>query len=293
MSEFSVTSGSPPVYQRTIKRRVEYRGVGLHSGRETHLAFLPAPPDAGIIFRRTDIAGAPEIPAQVEYFIETPIMCSTVGIGNVEVRLIEHIMATLCAFGIDNLLIEIDNDEPPFEDGSALPFVSLLREAGCESQDTLRRPLRLNEPLVYKEGEVEMTAFPAANFRVTFFVSYPHPMIGNQAYSMDVTPESFVREIASARTFCFEQDVQNMMVSGLLKGASENSSLVFGDRGLLLGKLQCPDEPVRHKVMDLIGDLYLLGAPLMAHVTANRSGHNAHARFMKLIGKELEKGNIV
>lgn len=274
--------------QKTIKKAVECKGIGLHTGKQTRMVFQPAPPNVGIRFRRVDLPGKPEIPARYDHFIETPIMCSTVGRNGAQVRLIEHLMSALCAFEIDNLVMEIDNEEPPFDDGSAMMFASLLKETGIEKQNEPRKFITLSQPVVYKDGEIEMTAFPADSFRVTFFASYPHPLIGNQSYSLEVTKESFNKELASARTFCFEKDIKNMMDWGLLKGATENSSLVFGDKGLLWGKLNHPDDPVRHKLVDLIGDLYLLGAPLKAHVTASRSGHNSHARFVKLIRKEIE-----
>ncbi len=275
--------------QKTIRKHVEFTGAGLHTGKKTHLIFLPARPDSGIRFRRIDLPGTPEVPARIEYFKKLPIMCSCVANSNgAHVQLIEHIMACLNAFGIDNLIIEIDNKEPPFEDGSARFIVSMIEDAGLTEQGTPRRPIEIKTPLSFKEGEVELTAFPSKRFRATFFASYPHPMVGTQAYSLDVTPESFKAEIASAQTFCFEKDVEAMEAQGLLRGASEKSALVFGDGGLLCGTLHSPDEPVRHKLLDLIGDLYLLGAPLLAHITASRSGHFSHAEFVKLIGKETK-----
>ena len=276
------------MHQKTIKKITEYKGIGLHTNKQTRMVFQPAPPNSGIRFRRVDSPGKPEIPARYDHYIETPIMCSTVGRNGAQVRLIEHLMSVLCAFEIDNLVIEIDNEEPPFDDGSAMMFVSLIKEAGIEKQKEPRRFITLSHPVVYKDGGVEMTAFPADSFRATFFASYPHPLIGNQSFTLEVTKENFIKELASAQTFCFEKDVKNMLDWGLLKGGTIKSSLVFGEKGLVCGKMNHPDDPARHKLLDLIGDLYLLGAPLKAHVTASRSGHNSHARFVKLIRKEIE-----
>ncbi|MBN1902311.1 UDP-3-O-[3-hydroxymyristoyl] N-acetylglucosamine deacetylase [Candidatus Sumerlaeota bacterium] len=268
--------------QRTIKKKVEYKSKGLHTGKDTHLAFLPAPPDSGVLFRRVDLPGNPVIPAQIDFFREMPFMCSCVSTENgAFVQLIEHLLACFHAFGVHNLIVELDNVEPPFEDGSASFIVSLIQEAGVQDQDAPEKVMALDKPLVYKKDDIELTAFPSDSFRVTFFASYPNPVVGNQSFSLEVTPESFLEEIAPARTFCFENDVELMIRNGLLKGADENSALVFGEQGLLRGTLRFPDEPVRHKIMDVIGDLYLLGAPVRAHVTAKKSGHFSHALFVK------------
>jgi len=273
--------------QQTIQKQVEIKGTALHNGKPSRMVFLPAPPGTGILFRRVDLPGKPRIPARVDYFKELPIMCSCVGNENgAMVRIIEHLMACLNAFRIDNLMIEIDNEEIPFMEGDAAFLLRLVKEAGIKVQNAPREPVRIKAPIVFKENGVEMTACPSDVLRVTFFASYPNPHVGSQSLTLEVTPESFASEIAAARTFCFESDVEEMLRHGLLRGATENSALVYGEKGLLNGSLRFPDEPVRHKIMDLIGDLYLLGAPLLAHVTAFRSGHIAHARFIKFLRKE-------
>ena len=273
--------------QNTIEQMTEYRGSGLHTGKDCVIRLLPAKPGAGVVFRRVDLPGKPEVPATVDFFEESPVMCSGVIHENgARVRLIEHIMACLHAMKIDNILIEMDLEEPPFEDGSAEYFLNLLKKAGIKQQDAPEKLIKLHEPVLYREDGVEITAFPSSSFRVTFFAEYPHPLVGSQSFSLEVTPESFTREVARAQTFCFEHDVQAMKKHGLLLGATEESSLVYGKEGLINGRARYPDEPVRHKVLDLIGDLYLLGAQLSAHVTARKSGHRTHARFVKKIRKE-------
>lgn len=246
------------------------------------MTFLPAPSDTGIRFRRTDLKNKPEIPAHIDSFRMMPFMCSCVSIqDNVFVQLIEHLMACFHAFGIHNLVVELDNEEPPFEDGSALFPTSMILEAGIEEQNAPDRFIQVDKPLIYKKDDIEISAYPSDAFRVTFFASYTNPAVGDQSFSIEVTPESFEKEIAPARSFCFESDVELMVKNGLLKGATEESALVFGKDGLLNGVLRFPDEPVRHKIMDIIGDLYLLGAPVYAHVTAFKSGHFSHAQFVK------------
>ena len=275
--------------QRTISKEVEFIGTGLHTGKRTRLVLRPAPPETGICFRRMDLPGKPEIPGRVEFFQPLPIMCSCLSHSNgARILLVEHLMACLNAFGIDNMIVELDNEEPPFEDGSAQFFVSMILDAGIAKQNAPDRIVEIRKPLILKEGDVELTAFPSDSLRVTFFASYPHPLVGVQSFSVEVTPENFMEEIAPARTFCFERDVENMMNQDLLQGATENSALVFLSSGLLKGSLQFPEEPARHKIMDLIGDLYLLGAALHAHVTAVKSGHNSHARFVKKIREEMK-----
>ena len=274
--------------QRTIRQEVEFTGIGLHTGKTTRLVLRPAPPDTGIRFRRVDLPGKPEIPARVEFFQPLPIMCSCLSHSKgIRILLVEHLMACLNAFGIDNMIAELDNEEPPFEDGSAQFYVSMILEAGIARQNVPDRIVNLSKPLILKEGDVELTAFPSESLRVTFFASYPHPLIGAQSFSLEVSPENFMEEIAPARTFCFERDVELMLNQGLLRGATEDSALVFSSSGLLKGCLQFPEEPVRHKIMDLIGDLYLLGAPLHAHITAVKSGHGSHARFVQKIREEM------
>jgi UDP-3-O-acyl N-acetylglucosamine deacetylase len=275
--------------QKTLKKRVEYKAKGLHTGRETRLAFLPAPPDSGIRFKRIDLPGKPVIPAHIDFFREMPFMCSCVSNKDgVFVQLIEHLMACFHAFVIHNLIVELDNEEPPFEDGSASFPVSMILDAGIEEQNAPDRVVSVDKPLVYKKDDIELSAYPSDLFRVTFFASYPNPAVGDQSFSLEVTPESFMKEIAPARSFCFENDVEVMTKNDLLKGATEKSALVFGKEGLLNGALRFPDEPVRHKIMDIIGDLYLLGAPVHAHITANKSGHFSHARFVKKWKGEIE-----
>lgn len=269
---------------------MEFNAKGLHTGKATHMVFLPAPPDTGILFKRVDLPGKPLIPAHIDFFREMTFMCSCVANGSgAFVQLIEHLMASFHAFGIHNLIVELDNVEPPFEDGSASFLVSMLREAGVEEQNAPDKIISIDKPLVYKQDDIELTVYPSDTFRVTFFASYPNPVVGNQSFSLEVTPESFMKEIAPARSFCFEDDVREMKKYGLLKGATEKSALVFGQKELLNADLLFPDEPVRHKVMDLIGDLYLLGAPVRGNVTANKSGHFSHARFIKKWKIERER----
>ena len=272
--------------QKTIQEIASFTGTGLHSGSESVITFIPAEPDTGIIFRRSDLPRKPEISCVAENFADLPVMCTCIRREDASVQVIEHILAPLNAYGINNLVIEMNNTEPPFEEGSSAYVVDMIEKAGILEQDAPDRALEIEKPVVFRNGDVELTAFPSESLRVTFFAHYDHPLIGSQSFTMEVTPENFKEEVSRARTFCFQNDVDQMLVAGLLKGASENSALVYGREGLVNGYLHYPDEPVRHKTLDLIGDLALLGRPLKAHVTAWRSGHQAHALFVKKIRKE-------
>ncbi len=274
--------------QKTTGKTVEFQGPGLHSGKMTLLRLIPAAPDSGIRFKRSDLQGSPEIPARVEYFRKMPFMCSALTADGASVQLIEHIMAALAAYGVDNLVVELDNEEPPFEDGSSMFISDMLEDAGLVEQGRPRQVMCLSRPVSYTNGEIEISAVPSDVPRLTFFAHYNHPMIGEQSFTIVPDIETFRSLLAPARTFCFEQDVNRMNAAGLLKGASEQSALVFGKEGLLNGSLLFPDEPVRHKMLDLMGDLYLLGAPLLAHVTAVKSGHESHAEFVKILRKEKQ-----
>lgn len=272
--------------QRTLREKISFSGVGLHSGHQSIITFIPADKDAGIRFRRTDLPDKPEILSVADNFTELPVMCTCIQHSKASVKVIEHILAPLNAFGIDNLIIEMDSEEPPFEDGSSAYVVDMIETAGIREQDAPDRTLKLDHPVIFRNGDVELTAYPSETFRVTFFAFYDHPLIGAQSFTLEVNPIEFKEKVARARTFCFQHDVDQMLGAKLLKGASENSALVYGDKNLINGSLIYEDEPVRHKTLDLIGDLALLGRPLKAHVTAWRSGHQAHARFVKKIRKE-------
>ena len=302
--------------QRTIKESVSYSGIGLHTGNKTRLTFKPAPANSGILFKRIDIEDSPVIPADVDHVVDIS-RGTTIGINGVKIHTVEHVLASISGLEIDNIIVEIDGNEPPVGDGSALPFVEVLLKAGFVEQESPRDYLIIDRTIAYSEPDrgIDIVVFPSDEFRITFMVDYQNPALGTQYTSMYSLREEFATEFAAARTFCFLHEVEELWKAGLIKGGDIDNAVVIIDRdmkddelaelrkmfgidgqvsistnGILNGKeLRYPNEPVRHKALDLIGDLALLGVPLKGHVIAARSGHKANAELVKLIRKEYKK----
>jgi len=266
--------------QRTVRRTVEIEGVGLHSGSDARVRILPAPADHGLVFSRRDLGGAtveatPE--AIGDSSLATTLSCDGVSVGTVE-----HLLAALRGLGIDNARIEVDGPEIPILDGSSAPFVTAVRAAGGSAvQRAARRTLAVRRPISIRDGERAILALPARDFRISYAIDFPHPAIGYQAVALSVDEEVFAASIAPARTFCLLRDVQAMRASGRARGGSLDNAVVVGDEGIVGGALRFRDEFVRHKVLDLIGDLALLGAPLLAHVVVFKGGHRLHAQLVR------------
>ncbi|MDZ7262003.1 MAG: bifunctional UDP-3-O-[3-hydroxymyristoyl] N-acetylglucosamine deacetylase/3-hydroxyacyl-ACP dehydratase [candidate division KSB1 bacterium] len=305
--------------QRTIKKPISYSGIGLHTGNSTKITFKPAPVNTGIRFKRTDLNDSPEIIADIDHVVDIS-RGTSIGQGNVVIHTVEHVLAAIAGLEIDNILVELDDNEPPVGDGSALPFVEALLEAGIEEQDSPKDYLVIENTIAYSDEKrgIDIVVIPSDEFRITFMVDYKNPALGTQYTSMYSLTEEFVREFAPARTFCFLHEVEELKEQGLIKGGSLDNAIVIidrdideqefnrlkklfrlpddvvlGDNGILNGKrLRFKNEPVRHKTLDLIGDLALLGVPLMAHVMAARSGHAANVELVKMIRKEYEKKQI-
>lgn len=302
--------------QQTIKQAVFYSGTGLHTGNSTKITFKPAPANTGILFKRVDIANSPEIPADVDHVIDIS-RGTTIGIGEAKIHTVEHVLAAISGLEIDNIICEVDGNEPPVGDGSALPFVEILLKSGFVEQDSPRDYLIIDKTITYSDPSrgIDIVVFPSDEFRITFMVDYQNPALGTQYTSMYSIHEEFATEFAAARTFCFLSEVEELARAGLIKGGQLDNAVVIIDRdmeddeladlrkmfgideqvhlstnGILNGReLRFPNEPVRHKALDLIGDLALLGIPLKAHVMAARSGHAANAELVKLIRKEYKK----
>jgi UDP-3-O-[3-hydroxymyristoyl] N-acetylglucosamine deacetylase len=267
--------------QCTVRRAAEIHGVGLHSGAESTVRVLPAPAGHGLVFLRTDLNDA-VIPATHE-FIRDSTLATTLARGEASVSTVEHLLAALRGLGIDNALLEVDGPEVPILDGSALPFVVALRAAGTAEQKALRGARTLRRPITVRDGDRAILALPARDFRISYAIDFPHPAIGYQAVTLSVDEKVFATSIAPARTFCMMRDVQAMRASGLARGGSLDNAVVVGDDGVLNGTLRYRDEFVRHKVLDLIGDLALVGAPLRAHVVVFKGGHHMHATLLRRI----------
>lgn len=265
-------------YQQTIQRPAEVEGVGLHTAVHSHLRFLPAPPDTGVVFRRGDLDNF-EIEAHVRNVARVSYATSLMKQG-VLLSTTEHVLAALYSCGIDNVYVEIDALELPILDGSAKPFIDLLAKAGTRRQRRPRKYLRVIKPLEFIDGPRRMGIYPCEQFRVNCFVDYKHPDVGPQEIELDVTRETFSRELAPARTFGFMRDFPGLRAMGLIRGGSVENAIVLDDEHILNGPLRFRDEFGRHKALDLIGDLALVGRPLQALVVAHKAGHALHTQLV-------------
>lgn len=274
--------------QRTLRTAVEFSGVGLHSGETIHARILPAPPGTGIEFLRTDVADAPPIPANVSYHTAKERR-TRLQRGNAQVDTVEHLLAACSGLEIDNLVVELSGPELSGMDGSALPFVELLREAGIAEQRSVARVFRLDEPIYVRDRDATLVALPSDGPGLTlqYVASFDEPGVGGGSITVRVDPDSFVREIAPARTFCLASEVDALRAAGLGKGATRENTVVLGDPAT---ELRIDAEPVRHKLLDLLGDLSLVGVPLKAQILAARPGHASNVEFARMIRKlYLEK----
>lgn len=276
--------------QRTIIEACAFSGIGLHTGNLTTITFKPAEPDSGVTFYRTDLPGCPSIRAEIDHVVDVS-RGTTIGIGDVEVHTVEHVLAAIVGMGIDNLDIEVDANETPVGDGSSLPFMTVLKKAGIVEQDRERRYIKVEEPVYYRNGDVTLSVLPSDELRVTMTIAFDHVAIGTQYASFTITPETFEKEIASARTFCFLREVKMLQDQGLILGGTLENAVVIGDESILNDDLRFPDEFVRHKVLDLLGDLFLLGRPIKGHIIAVKSGHAMHVKFTQQIKKALLNGS--
>ncbi|MDP3042047.1 MAG: UDP-3-O-acyl-N-acetylglucosamine deacetylase [Candidatus Omnitrophota bacterium] len=274
--------------QKTIVNQVTLKGVGIHTGNKVNVTFKPAGVDSGITFIRTDISGAPRIKADVGSLLLAPKFSRRSSIGNdqAEVQTVEHLMAALSSLGIDNLDIQIDNNEVPGLDGSSINFLEALQKAGLAHQDAPRYVYTVKEPICIQEGSSSITILPAKEFKISYTLNYDHPMLAAQFLEIAVNAESFKTALSSARTFCLESEASELQSQGLGLGANYENTLVVGKTGVIKNKLRFPDEFVRHKILDLIGDLYLAGCPINGHVVALKSGHSLNLKISQKIYKQ-------
>jgi UDP-3-O-[3-hydroxymyristoyl] N-acetylglucosamine deacetylase len=271
-----------PSRQKTLANAIEFSGVGLFTGELSHVRILPSPANAGIVFQRMDLPEEPLIPALLKFVSETP-RCTCLAKGNASVRMVEHLLSALQGLGIDNALIEIQGPEIPASDGSALEFVRMIEQAGTKLLDQPKKIIRIEQPVFWSEGHTYLVALPCDVFRVSYTLHYPHSsVIGSQYCSLLLNPEVYRLEIAQCRTFSLYEEIAPLIAKGLLKGAGlDKGVLIQGDRILNPEGIRCEDEMVRHKILDLIGDMALLGASIQGHVIAVRSGHAANVAFSK------------
>src|SRR6266853_1513199 len=269
-------------FEKTVQRPVEAVGVGLHSGVPVRIRILPAPPATGIVFIRTDLDGF-RIPASWRYVQKVSYATSLMRQG-VLISTTEHLLSTFYSMSIDNAFVEIDNLEVPILDGSGQPFVDLIHRAGIKQYRKRRRYFRIRRPVSVEGGGKRITITPSDRFLLTCEVFFPHPLVGRQSLEMEVTPDEYAAQIAPARTFGFEYELDQMRNMGLIRGASLENAVCF-DRVTILnpGGLRFPDECCRHKALDLIGDLALVGKPLLGHVIAEKAGHAMHFALVNRI----------
>jgi UDP-3-O-[3-hydroxymyristoyl] N-acetylglucosamine deacetylase len=278
--------------QRTLRRPVSCSGIGLHSGNKVTLSLKPAPVDFGIRFQRADLGGL-EVPATV-----THLGAITLATGltreAVSVETVEHLLAALTALGIDNVIVELNSPEVPIMDGSAAPFVYLiLNEAGVKRQGSAKKFLKVLRPISLSQGDKRIALYPSDHFKVTYSISFDHPLIRHQSRTMRITDETFVEDIAPARTFGFLKEVEMLRQRGLALGGSLDNAIVLGETGVLNNALRFEDEFVRHKILDVIGDLSLVGYPVIGHLVAHRGGHALHTAFAARILEDVDAWKIV
>ena len=300
-------------FQRTISKPVSCTGVGLHTGIESTIIFKPAPEIFGVHFVRTDINNCPSIMADIEHVVDIS-RGTTIEQNGVKIYTVEHALAAVSGLRIDNVLIELSAKEPPVMDGSSKDFVEALESAGIVEQKKERKVLEISKPVSYSDPQkgVDIHVLPSDRFRVTFMIDYKLPSLGSQYTAVYNMQEDFSKEVAPARTFCFLSEIEELREVGLIKGGALDNAVVIVDKeidaqevnrlkrlfgieeeiimganGILNGKkLRFKNEPVRHKTLDLIGDMALLGVPIKGHVTAARSGHASNVEFVKMIRKK-------
>ncbi|MGH7607434.1 MAG: UDP-3-O-acyl-N-acetylglucosamine deacetylase, partial [Gemmatimonadales bacterium] len=271
--------------RRSVSRAAAVSGTGLHTGAATEATFLPAPAGRGIVFRRTDLAGRPEVPARLTE-VAAVERRTAIGQGAATIHTVEHVLAAVVAHEIDDLTIELTGPEPPILDGSVQPYFEALARAGPAEVGGEPAVLTVAAPFAVSEGEAAYLVAPAKTLRLTVTIEWPHPLIGRQAGSYEVTAERFAAELAAARTFGFASEVAALQAKGLIKGASAANAIVLDERGIAHGgALRWPDEFVRHKAADIVGDLALTGARVRAHVVATRPSHGGNITLARAIAR--------
>jgi UDP-3-O-[3-hydroxymyristoyl] N-acetylglucosamine deacetylase len=267
--------------QRTVAEDISCTGIGLHTGKKVKLTVKPAPPNSGICFERIDISPDCSVKASFDNVIETN-MATTIGFNGYSVSTIEHLMAAFFGMGIDNALVQVDGEEVPIMDGSSAPFVSLLRNAGVTIQDNYKRFLLAKKSVFVKEGNRSVHLYPSDELKITYKIDFDHPLIKDQAYEVSFCQSTFIQELSRARTFGFLRDVQTLRNNGLAKGGSLDNAIVMDEFRVLNEEgLRHKNEFVRHKMLDLIGDLAILGHIVIGHFVAERSGHSLNQKLLK------------
>src|SRR5688572_26372128 len=277
--------------QRTIRRSISCAGIGLHSGNKVTVSLRPAPADSGVRVRRSDLGGL-EVAASAEHVGGINYATGLIR-DAVRVDTVEHLMAALVSLGIDNVIVELNSPEVPIMDGSAAPFIYLIQEAGVKKLQAPRKYLKIVRPIMISRGDKRIALYPSEHFKVTYSISYDHPLLRHQSRTLRITEESFIEELAPARTFTFLKDVEMLRQNGLALGGSLENAIVLGETGVLNNALRFEDEFVRHKILDAVGDLALVGYPVIGHLFAHRAGHALHTEFAAKILEETQSWRFV
>ena len=274
--------------QQTLNGPASFSGIGLHSGNRVNMTLLPAPANSGVRFRRVDLEGKPEIEARVENVSETS-RSTTLAKGNVKIHTVEHVLAALAGCGIDNAIVELDANEPPIADGSSREFFKIIQSAGTVPLAEKREPYIPTAPIELQMGETTMTLFPDEAFKITC-TSADKKGRFTQFYSTEITPQTWEHELAHARTFCFYEEIEYLIKNGLIKGGSlENAVVIRDDAVLTTEPLRYPEEFVRHKMLDIVGDLSLLGRPIHGHLIAVKPSHSANCEFVRRLTAQMQQ----
>ena len=278
------------IYQRTLCQEVHFKGIGLHTGYSVNLNLVPAPPGTGILFRRTDLKNF-EIEA-IRSHVAKVSYATTLMKKGVMISTVEHLLSTLYGLGIDNLYLDVDSMEVPILDGSCRIFIEEIQKAGILEQDALRKYMVIDKAIEVRQGDKVTGVYPDSTPRLTYIIDFEHAAIGHQEIRMELTPESYRREIGEARTFGFVSDVEYLKSLGLIRGGSLDNAVVLDDSGIMDTDLRYPDEFVRHKLLDLLGDISLVGYPIIGHLYAERAGHAIHTALADRIARSSDHYRI-
>jgi len=276
--------------QTTIKNEVSVSGVGLHTGCEVQIVLKPSQPNTGIQFVRVDLPHRPVIKADPENILtENGVpRCTTIGVSDAVVHTVEHVMSVLCGLRIDNLIIELNERELPGLDGSGQEFLDIIKKTGMVEQDEDKKYFQVVDPIGIEHNGSSIYILPAEDYRISYTLDYKHPFLKSQFFSTNVTSDIYEQDVAPSRTFCLESEAKELVSNGLGKGANYSNTLVVGDNGVIENEVRFENEFARHKVLDLIGDLYLLGTPIKGHVFAVKSGHSLNVELLKKILKQKQ-----
>jgi UDP-3-O-[3-hydroxymyristoyl] N-acetylglucosamine deacetylase len=270
-------------WQKTVKEEIHFRSVGLHSGRKVGMTIKPADADTGIVFVRRDVTDNNRISADIHNVTDTTL-ATTLGVNGTRVHTVEHLLSAFRGIGIDNAIVEVDTFEVPIMDGSSQPFVDTLKSVGLKALKKPRKYLRIKKLVSVSEGECMAKLEPAPDFRITYKIDFPHPVVGTQSYEMIFSSDAYEKEISSARTFGFLRDVEYLQAKGLALGGSLQNAVVLDEEKVINKEgLRSPDEFVKHKILDAVGDLYLLGMPIIGHFTAYKSGHKLNTQLLRTL----------